>query len=232
MSRNIEIISIEGNIGSGKSTILTELKQYYADNAHVIFVREPVDEWENITDKDGTTMLQKFYNDPKTYSFPFQMMAYISRLKLLKDGVETALSLNTDKKVVIITERSLYTDKYVFAKMLYNQGNIEEVCYQIYTKWFDEFAKLYQIDKIIYINSSPTICFQRILNRDRLGESSIPLDYLIQCDNYHNEFIEITTKATTKATTKLILNGNIDILKDLGELSRWVKNIDIFIGVH
>jgi len=232
MSRNIEIISIEGNIGSGKSTILTELKQYYSDNAHVIFVREPVDEWENITDKDGTTMLQKFYNDPKTYSFPFQMMAYISRLKLLKDGVETALSLNTDKKVVIITERSLYTDKYVFAKMLYNQGNIEEVCYQIYTKWFDEFAKLYQIDKIIYINSSPTICFQRILNRDRLGESSIPLDYLIQCDNYHNEFIEITTKATTKATTKLILNGNIDILKDLGELSRWVKNIDIFIGVH
>jgi len=230
MSRNIEIISIEGNIGSGKSTILTELKQYYSDNAHVIFVREPVDEWENITDKDGTTMLQKFYNDPKTYSFPFQMMAYISRLKLLKDGVETALSLNTDKKVVIITERSLYTDKYVFAKMLYNQGNIEEVCYQIYTKWFDEFAKLYQIDKIIYINSSPTICFQRILNRDRLGESSIPLDYLIQCDNYHNEFIEITTKATTKATTKL--NGNIDILKDLGELSRWVKNIDIFIGVH
>ena len=232
MSRNIEIISIEGNIGSGKSTILTVLKQYYADNAHVIFVREPVDEWENITDKDGTTMLQKFYNDPKTYSFPFQMMAYISRLKLLKDGVETALSLNTDKKVVIITERSLYTDKYVFAKMLYNQGNIEEVCYQIYTRWFDEFAKLYQIDKIIYINSSPTICFQRILNRDRLGESSIPLDYLIQCDNYHNEFIEITTKATTKATTKLILNGNIDILKDLGELSRWVKNIDIFIGVH
>ncbi len=232
MSRNIEIISIEGNIGSGKSTILTELKQYYTDDAHIIFVREPVDEWENITDKDGTTMLQKFYNDPKTYSFPFQMMAYISRLKLLKDGVETALSLNTDKKVVIITERSLYTDKYVFAKMLYNQGNIEEVCYQIYTKWFDEFAKLYQIDKIIYINSSPTICFQRILNRDRLGESSIPLDYLIQCDNYHNEFIEITTKATTKATTKLILNGNIDILKDLGELSRWVKNIDIFIGVH
>jgi len=228
MSRNIEIISIEGNIGSGKSTILAELKQRYADNVRVIFVREPVDEWENIADKDGTTMLQKFYNDPKTYSFPFQMMAYISRLKLLKDGVETALSLNTNEKIVIITERSLYTDKYVFAKMLYNQNNIEEVCYQIYTTWFDEFAKLYPIDKIIYINSSPSICYQRILKRDRLGESSIPLDYLSQCDKYHTDFIEIATKTTTK----IILNGNNDIIKDSNELSRWINNLDIFIDAN
>jgi len=228
MSRNIEIISIEGNIGSGKSTILAELKQRYADNVRVIFVREPVDEWENISDKDGTTMLQKFYNDPKTYSFPFQMMAYISRLKLLKDGVETALSLNTNEKIVIITERSLYTDKYVFAKMLYNQNNIEEVCYQIYTTWFDEFAKLYPIDKIIYINSSPSICYQRILKRDRLGESSIPLDYLSQCDKYHTDFIEIATKTTTK----IILNGNNDIIKDSNELSRWINNLDIFIDAN
>ena len=36
------------------------------------------------------------------------------------------------EEYIIITERSLYTDKHVFAKMLHDQGKIEDVCYQIY----------------------------------------------------------------------------------------------------
>lgn len=145
----VQIITIEGNIGSGKSTLLAHLKEKYKHNSNIIFLREPVDEWECIKDKEGVTMLEKFYSDQKTYSFSFQMMAYISRLNLLKDAIKT----NPDS--IIITERSLITDKMVFAKMLYDAGNIEEVNYQIYSKWFDCFACEYPIKKIIYVNSSP-----------------------------------------------------------------------------
>ena len=83
-----KIISVEGNIGSGKTTLLENLKDKYKSNPNVIFLREPVDEWENIKDKNGTTMLEKFYSDQKRYSFSFQMLAFISRLVLLKKTIK------------------------------------------------------------------------------------------------------------------------------------------------
>lgn len=134
-----QIISIEGNIGSGKSTLLAHLKEKYKNSSNILFLREPVDEWEGIKDENGVTMLQKFYNDQKTYAFSFQMMAYISRLALLKDAIKN------NPNSIIITERSLFTDKMVFAKMLCESGNIEEVNYQIYLKWFECFACEYPI---------------------------------------------------------------------------------------
>ena len=95
------IFSIEGNIGSGKSTLLENLKKELSNNKNIIFMKEPVDEWEEIKDASGNTMLQKFYEDQEKYSFPFQMMAYISRLNLLKTTVEK------NPGAIIISERSL-----------------------------------------------------------------------------------------------------------------------------
>ena len=71
------IISIEGNIGSGKSTLLENLKEKYKDDNKMVFLDEPVKLWNNIKDKNGMTMLEKFYSDQDKYSFSFQMMAYI-----------------------------------------------------------------------------------------------------------------------------------------------------------
>ena len=136
MSINYKIVSIEGNIGSGKSTLLENIRNFYENNTNVIFLREPVDDWEQIKDNEGNTMLKLFYADQEKYSFAFQMMAYISRLKILRDTIKKiqneVLLKDCNKEYVIITERSLYTDREVFAKMLYNQGKIENVCYQIY----------------------------------------------------------------------------------------------------
>ena len=87
MSINYKIVSIEGNIGSGKSTLLENLRNYYKNNKNVIFLREPVEEWDKIKDNEGNTMLKKFYADQEKYSFAFQMMAYISRLKILRDTI-------------------------------------------------------------------------------------------------------------------------------------------------
>ena len=107
-----KIISIEGNIGSGKSTILKSLKKHLCNNNNIIFIQEPVDQWENIKDKEGNTILKKFYENQKEYSFAFQMMAYISRLSVLKIAIEN------NPEAIIITERCLNTDRFVFAKML------------------------------------------------------------------------------------------------------------------
>ena len=149
MSNPFIIVSIEGNIGSGKSTLLANLREHYANNAHIVFLKEPVDEWEKIKDANGVTMLEKFYTDQNKYSFAFQMMAYISRLKVLRDSLEAIGK--TDKQIIFITERSLYTDKLVFAKLLYDSGKMEDVMYQIYLNWFDTFAQEFPVNKIIYV---------------------------------------------------------------------------------
>lgn len=217
--RNI-IISLEGNIGSGKSTLLKFLEETLGENKQIIFLKEPVDEWENITDNEGTTMLQKFYVDQEKYSFPFQMMAYISRLALMKKTMEE------NEDCVIITERSLYTDKYVFAKMLYESGKIEDVCYKIYKQWFETFAKDYPIEKMIYIKTSPEICHERIEKRSRTGEDQIALDYLKKCDEYHEDMMDKI------GVHQLELNGNVDIYEnDYQKLNEWLKTIANFICI-
>jgi len=212
---NFRIVSIEGNIGSGKSTFLENLKKHYKNDEHIIFLREPVDEWEKIKDTQGTTMLQKFYADQKTYSFAFQMMAYISRLAILRDAIRK----NEGKKIIIVTERSLYTDKYVFAKMLYDQGKIEEVTYQIYLHWFDEFAKDFPITNVIYVNADPQKCYERIYKRARPGEEIIPLSYLNDCHKYHEEFLE---QKNGFIAEKLVLDGNIDIFENEKIVEKWI----------
>jgi len=72
--------------------------------------------------------------------------------------------MEENKDSIIITERSLLTDKHVFAKMLYDNGKIEYVNYQIYLKWFDTFSKDFPIEKVIYVKTSPEICHTRILH--------------------------------------------------------------------
>ena len=230
------IVSIEGNIGSGKSTLLERLRSEYKDNKYIRFLREPVDEWEKIKDKDGNTMLQKFYANQAEYSFAFQMMAYISRLTIIRENVRDIMNAlkqdiesgKTPKKYIMITERSLYTDKYVFAKMLYDQGMIEDVKYQIYLNWFDEFAKDFPVNDVIYVNTDPKKCYERIHKRARVGEEVIPLTYLESCHQYHNEFLDETTGVKTN---QLVLDGNQDIFVETGLVDDWISTINHFLQV-
>jgi deoxyadenosine/deoxycytidine kinase len=225
MNSNIQIISIEGNIGSGKSTLLTNLKNYYKNNENIVFLKEPVDEWEKIKDENGVTILEKFYTDQEKYSFSFQMMAYISRLKLLRD---TFKKYNGDKKIIIITERSLYTDKMVFAKMLYDSGKIEHINFQIYLNWFNTFAEEFPVHKIIYVKASPENCYNRINRRSRNGEDKIPLNYLETCNNYHETMLNKNLLECV-CHSQLLLDGNNDIFVNKDILDNWINLINDFI---
>lgn len=218
----VKIISIEGNIGSGKSTLLHNLKNHFKGNNNIVFLKEPVEDWETIKDNNGTTILEKFYSDQERYSFSFQMMAYISRLAILKETIEK------NPNATIITERSLYTDKMVFAKMLYDSGKIEMINYLIYLKWFDVFAKEYPISKIIYVNAEPEVCMKRINKRSRHGEENIPIEYLSECHKYHNFMLD---KYSPDCVThdQLVLDGSVNIYENSQFLADWIQKIENFI---
>lgn len=229
MNNNYEIISIEGNIGSGKSTLLANLKKYYKNNPNVVFLKEPVDEWEKITDEKNVTILEKFYTDQEKYSFPFQMMAYVSRLKVLRDALkEHVINSTTNDKKIFITERSLYTDKMVFAKMLYDSGKIEQINYKIYLNWFHTFSEDFLVSKIIYVKTEPERCHDRITLRAREGEDNIPLDYLKNCSTYHDEMLD-NSKESCVCHEQLVLDGNVNIYENKNQVSEWIDQIDKFI---
>ena len=227
MTVTYTIVSIEGNIGSGKSTLLSNLRQYYENNSNVVFLKEPVDEWEKIKDENGETILKKFYADQEKYSFPFQMMAYVSRIKVLRDTLKTIKTDTENKNIIIITERSLYTDKMVFAKMLYDSKKIEHVNYQIYLNWFDTFSDEFPVNKVVYVKTSPDKCYQRIVKRSRTGEENIPLEYLTSCSNYHDNMLDKENHECV-CLDQLILDGNVDIYENKNQVNEWINEIDKF----
>ena len=202
------IITIEGNIGIGKSTFLKFLKEECNSIKlqNIIFLQEPVDEWTKIND-NGVTILEKFYKDPKKYAFSFQMMAYISRYAILQKAIEE------NPNSIIISERCLLTDKNIFAKMLYDSNNIDTCSFQIYNLWFDYFYDKLPKHKHIYLTSSPELIKLRIDKRNRAGENNIDFDYLIKCNEYHSNFF------TNNENLLMLINmDNIELFShDLNE---------------
>ena len=210
----VKIFSIEGNIGSGKSTLIEVLKAT-ATKSYIIFMKEPVDIWNTIKDEAGETMLSKFYKDQDTYAFSFQMMAYISRISKLRNIIRKY------PNATIITERSVFTDKNVFAQMLYDDTKIESVNYQIYLKWFDEFIQDIPLTGIIYVRASPEKCFERVQKRSREGET-ISLEYLKNCHAYHEKWLNTEPSICT-------LDANPDREKIERDYDKWVFIISKYI---
>ena len=213
------IFSVDGNIGSGKSRLVEDLQEFYKDRNDIHFVPEPVEEWHSVVDKDGTPILTNLYKNPKKYAFRFQMMAYISRLDLLRKAIKE------NKYKIIITERSVSTDKNVFAKMLYDDGKIEEDEYTIYNKWFYSFLDDINVSGLIYVRASPNICSERVIKRNREGET-ISIDYLENCHKYHENWIN------GEKCTKYVIDADINLDNNYHMKEKWLHGVDQFITDH
>lgn len=212
------IVSVDGNIGSGKSTNVHDLKKFYTEKGRtdILFIQEPVDTWNSVVDKDGTPILVNYYKDNKRFAFRLQMLAYISRLKLLRDAIKKGYKY-------IITERCVATDRNVFSKMLYDKGDIEHDEYIIYNKWFEEFITDVPIGAIVYIKADPDVCLERVNVRAREGEN-IPIEYLEECSKYHDEWID------KENVPKLVIDANSDFNQNPESRKETLKMIDEFIN--
>ncbi len=177
------MICIEGNIGVGKTTLISKLKECIPDAE---FVFEPVDTWKSIKSNEGENMLQKFYDDQERWGYSFQTLAYITYMKEIEDTIRTS------KANKIVLDRSLDTNKYIFEKMLYNNGKISEIEHQMYNLWYDFYSNYVRKDFnniIIYLRCDPQVALERIKKRGRVEEKDISLEYLTQIHNYHDEWL-------------------------------------------
>ena len=213
------LLCVEGNISSGKSTTVNELRKMFGSDTRVKFLLEPLPIWEGIRDKDGNNMITKFYGNIKHYAFAFQMMAYISRLDILREA------LNDPDVDVIVTERSLFTDKNVFAKMLYDDNMLEDVEHAIYLKWFDSFIRDIPEMKIFYIRTSPEIAMQRLLSRNREGEN-VTSEYLERVHTYHEEWLN-----NNPFVVAIDGNNNLDSDERPSKIIESVIRCELYSGV-
>tara|TARA_A100001015_G_C14783954_1_gene630282 strand:- start:129 stop:620 length:492 start_codon:yes stop_codon:yes gene_type:complete len=142
------------------------------------------------------------------------MMAYISRLASLRQAVREGYD-------IIFTERCVYTDRNVFAKMLYDDGKIREIDYQIYNMWFDEFITDFNEFKYIYIKTDYNVADARVKKRARKGEE-IPIAYLKKCHEYHEQWLN---PILSSLLDNITFDGNISTYDNPNLHECWCKQI-------
>jgi len=178
-----QVIFVEGNIGSGKTKFLSQIEKYYGDDCQVIY--EPLDTWTSLKDENGTNILDHFYKDAKKYAYTFQNVAFMSKIKKLEE-------IDYTKKYVFI-ERSIWSDKNVFAKNCALSKLINSIEYQVYLIWFDWIESVCRKPQgpnhFLYLRCSPETSFARVNKRGRVEESSIPLEYLAEIHKRHDDWL-------------------------------------------
>lgn len=206
------IISLDGNIGAGKSTLLAEIRNKLHD---IHIVDEPVGQWTALKNAEGKNLLELFYEDKKRWAYTFQNCAILTRLKNIQDAVE-----NLDRTIkgphVIITERSVLTDKHVFAEMLRDAGDIDPLEWELYESWFNIFGKKHPVSGIIYVSTSASTSNDRIKIRNRHGEGGIGIDYLDSLDIQHKKWVENTNIPVLTLSTEIgvSVEHNIEKIKE------------------
>lgn len=163
-------IAVAGNIGTGKTTLTKLLSQRFNWAPHF----EVVDENPYLAD---------FYKDMSRWSFSLQLYFLTNRFQAHKE-------INSGKANAI-QDRSIYEDAFIFARNLYEQGQMEERDYKTYLALYDTMCQFLEPpDLVVYLKKSLPELKKRIALRGRQFEKSIPDEYLLNLNRYYDEWME------------------------------------------
>ncbi|MFM7357890.1 MAG: deoxynucleoside kinase [Sediminibacterium sp.] len=200
-------ITIEGNIGAGKTTLSHLLAKHY--NARLVleeFAENP--------------FLAKFYEQPQQYAFPVELFFMAERYKQLKDLVHSK-----DLFQSITISDYLFTKCLLFAKV-----NLPEEEFRLYQKLFDIIhQQLIFPDIVIYLHAPVQKLQQNIRKRNRSYELNIPDEYLFNLQETYTSYIK-----QHNITTLFIDAGNADFLGKASHLQVVIDALekDIEQGQH
>lgn len=160
-------ITIEGNIGAGKTTLAHLLAKRF--NARLVL--------EQFADNP---FLPKFYENPAQYAFPLELFFMAERFKQLKELIQ-----QKDLFQSITISDYLFTKCLLFAKV-----NLPEDEFRLYQRLFDIILQqLIQPDLLIYLHAPVSKLQQNIKKRNRSYEQKIPDDYLFSIQEIYTHYI-------------------------------------------
>ena len=180
MPHHVQIVSLEGLLGCGKSTQLGILKLWFRNDSRIKFVDEPVDEW------DAIGLLEAMYTG-ELEKGTFQLTALLSRMAAIIEAVNSEAD-------VIVTERSWLSDGFVFARA--NLSGIHLEAYQYsFSKLQSALERMVTLDvTMLYLRCSADDAMTRIRTRARDSEATVPIAYLDTLYRRHELMIELCMK--------------------------------------
>ena len=163
-------VTIAGNIGVGKSTLVEKLADLQGWQAYF----EPAAK---------NPYLEDFYENMKAWAFHSQVFFLSHRLRMHLDMLENPIS--------VIQDRSVYEDAEIFAANLFQQGQMSERDYASYNKLYSLLSDMLRPpDLVIYLRASVPVLQSRIALRGRDYESKIDDQYLEQLNQLYENWID------------------------------------------
>ncbi|HZJ08951.1 MAG TPA: deoxynucleoside kinase [Trueperaceae bacterium] len=189
-------VAVAGNIGAGKSALTKLLAERY----HLSPVFEAVDE---------NPYLEDFYADMRRYAFHSQMFFLATRLRQHLRQVNPGLR--------VIQDRTVYEDSAIFARLLRDDGVMDERDHDSYTTMYDAVsAALRPPDLLIYLRASLPTLKRHIRQRGRSYEADIDDGYLERLGGLYEGWIEDYTLSPVVA----IPGDDLDFVNDETDLRR------------
>ncbi|XP_070821444.1 deoxyguanosine kinase, mitochondrial [Chaetodon trifascialis] len=239
----VKRVSIEGNIAVGKSTFARLLQSACPDWE---VVAEPISKWQNIesgTSKgtDGSpqttvsNLLQMMYQDPQRWSYTFQTYSCMSRLRTQLQPPPAQL-LCSEGTPVQVYERSVYSDRYIFALNMFELGCINSTEWVVYQDWHsflvEQFGHQVELEGIIYLRAPPKKCMERLQNRGRAEEKGVKLDYLDKLHVQHERWlVEKSTEIhfeKLKQIPVLQLDASVEFQRDPEVREQFITKVKNF----
>jgi deoxyadenosine/deoxycytidine kinase len=198
---NPMFVVVAGNIGSGKTTLTKKLSERLGWKPH----------FESVSDNP---YLSDFYKDMSRWSFPLQVYFLTHRFNTHKQ-IESSPASS-------VQDRSIYEDANIFARALYEQGNLDSRDYENYRTLFESMIQyLSPPTLMIFLKRSVPKLQERIKQRGRDYEQAIPVDYLTSLNHYYDDWY-----ANYNLGKSLIVDTDeLDFLDNEEHFDRLVKRI-------
>lgn len=165
-----KFVVVAGNIGVGKSTLVSLLSQQL--------------DWQPFYEPVADNpYLADFYGDMPRWSFQSQVFFLSNRLSIHHQLLDHPTS--------VVQDRSVYEDAEIFARNLRNQGSLSERDFSTYWHLYEVLVELLPPpDLVVYLRASVATLQQRIARRGRDYESGIHPDYLAQLNGLYEQWTE------------------------------------------
>lgn len=148
------------------------------------------EEDEKINCASAANLLELFYSDTPRWAYSFQSYALLSRMRLQRRAPPRRL--RKVEKPVMFYERSLYTDRYIFAKNCWETNNMTGMEWDIYSDWSDYLLDTVgdvHINGVIYLRCDPNVSYNRLQKRGREEERGVSKEYLTQLHTKHEAWL-------------------------------------------
>jgi deoxyadenosine/deoxycytidine kinase len=201
-------IAVEGNIGSGKTSLATKISEDY--NARLI-----LEQFED------NSFLPKFYEDQARYAFPLELSFLAERYQQLKD-----LLSNQD-----LFKDFTISDYFINKSLIFSRKTLQSEEYKLYHKLFEIISQMIpKPDLLVYLYSSVDRLQANIKKRDRSYEQNIEDSYLEGIQESYFDFI----RHQDNMRILIIDTNNLDFVNNQSDYDKVIEAIftNYSIGIH